>query len=293
VDEVLLFLCVARTGSLTSAARELGQAPSTVGRRLDELERRLGAKLFERTPRGVTLTPAGTLYQSEVATIPGLLASAEERIQQFLSAPAGELRIVSPGGLWDFVADAAITYRRLYPDVLLELVQRSANLPSTLYSTELMVRASRRSPPPDRIQRKLGDLRMTLCAAPSWLERHGPVTAPSGILAHPCVVIGSSRESARIRLSGPSGVEVIRVPIGLFTSDPDVACRAAVAGLGPAGLPLRTCQVDLDSGALVRLLPEWELEQVPVLLLWKGDRQLPLRARLFVDLLVADLATDT
>src|SRR5689334_7235639 len=94
--ELTTFVEVAQRGSLSAAAREEGITPAMVGRRIDQLEERLGVKLFKRSTRKVTLTPEGTTFYEDTSRLLGELRSAEDALSVGARNASGRLIITAP-----------------------------------------------------------------------------------------------------------------------------------------------------------------------------------------------------
>jgi DNA-binding transcriptional LysR family regulator len=286
-DDALTFLAICRHGSFVAAAEALGVADSTVSRRLDHLEARLGTRLVERSTRGLTLTEAGCLYREQVQIAADALRHGEDVVRAWMRRPAGRLRIAAPSAMVRFfLAPLVVSYLERFPDVALEVVGTDEDVVPDGTTLHLAVRASLGEPPGHLKQRTLGVAPMVVAAAPSWVEAHGPVSSPEDLTRHGCIVLGSTPDAARVRMFRGDEECRITVPIALFTTSLALARRAALAGLGPVGLPRRGTARLLEAGTLVELLPGWTLASVPVVALYAGDRKLPLRVRAFLDALV-------
>ena len=124
-DNFKFFAAVARCGSVRAAARELGVNPSTVTRRIEQFETRLGARLFARTARGLVLTPAGSAAVGKVQDIESDLVRIERSIREEDQALAGKVRIAVPefmmlGGVFEEFGNVADAYARITLDWLFE-----------------------------------------------------------------------------------------------------------------------------------------------------------------------------
>jgi DNA-binding transcriptional LysR family regulator len=287
-DDALTFLAVCRHGSFLAASEALGVADSTVARRVDQLETRLGTRLLDRSTRGLTLTEAGQLYREHADVAAEALRDAEDAVRAWMQRPAGRLRIAAPGALVRYaIAPVVVAYLRRFPDVAVEMVGTDEDVVPDGHELHLAVRASSSQPPGHLIARRLGHIPMVVAASPAWLEEHGPLDTPDELARHGCIVLGSAPSAARIQLSRGDEARTLTVPIAVFTTSISMARRAAAAGLGPVGLPEASCDDLLTSGALVEVLAGWTLAPVPVVALYAGERQLPLRVRAFLDALVA------
>src|SRR5262245_53881414 len=122
-EAMTAFVAVCEAQSLTAAARRLGVSPSVVSRQIAALESRLGARLFHRTTRQISLTDAGVRYLERARRILGDLDEAERAAQSDRAEPSGRLSVTAPlifGRL--HVAPVLARFLQLYPKVSVELM---------------------------------------------------------------------------------------------------------------------------------------------------------------------------
>lgn len=256
MDELLAglptLLMLARAGSLTTAAVQLGVPRSTVSRRLARLERHLGVPLAERTTRSFRLTAAGQRLVLEAGPVLARLQTATEGVRADAGLVRGRLRLASPPGLGGaFVGAFLARFQRQHPQVELELLvtERRPHLLEeqldVLLATEL---------PADLpwARRRLGKSWTLAVASPAYLASHPPLDRTPALARH--VVLSGPRrtEGAQTwpRLRGPP----IPVRPAFVTNDLPTLRVATLEGLGVALLPVHLVLEDLASGALVQVL---------------------------------------
>jgi DNA-binding transcriptional LysR family regulator len=248
------FLLVARTGSFSGAARELGVAPSVVTKRITRLEEEMGAQLFVRSTRALSLTPAGERllpqYQrlvAELDEIIGAAAAAEHGIE-------GHLRVKGPTTLTSlYLGPILCDFQTLNPAVTLDIVllDRSVN---PLEEGFDMVVGALPATYPNVIDIPLCPFRVLLCAAPAYLDAKGTPEHPTELAEHDCitsVLMGNTW----VFEQAPSTVSV-EVRSKLHANDTRVLREAALRGIGVAVLPEFLVAEDFRTGTLVPLLPE-------------------------------------
>src|SRR5262245_40022452 len=120
LNQMLVFARVARTGSFTTAAAELGMPKSTVSRKVSELEGRLKSRLLQRTTRKLSLTDAGRTYYDYCARIVAEAEDAERAVSSLQEAPRGVLRVTAPVNA-AFLGPIISDYLKRYPEVRLDL----------------------------------------------------------------------------------------------------------------------------------------------------------------------------
>ena len=174
-DDIRVFLTVARQGGLTSAAQHLGINHTTVSRRLTSLETSLHTRLVNRTPTGVTLTPAGQKFLDHAERIEHEALSAEQHVYSADGTVSGKVRLATREGVgaWLICPKVAELNRR-YPDLKLELVSEARTI--SLLKRDADITISLQYPSQSRvIVQKLVDYRLGLFASPGYLEEFGPI----------------------------------------------------------------------------------------------------------------------
>ncbi len=164
-DDFKYFSAVARCGTMRAAAAELGVNPSTVTRRLEQFESRLGARLFARTPRGLVLTPAGKAAVEKVQQVETDLARIERSIREEDQALAGRVRIAVPefmmlGGVLDDYGRVADAYSGIAVDWLFDPAA-----PALMSGKGDLGVAVTAAPPLDLVGRRIGAVAVTAYAA--------------------------------------------------------------------------------------------------------------------------------
>lgn len=185
-SDLPVFLSVARAGQLARAAAALKTDATTVGRRVRRLERELGERLFEQSPLGQTLTPAGIALLARVekmaeivGTFPPLSATG--------GGVQGSIRVsVSEGfGSW-FLARHIGDLLARHPGLEIDLVANSGFLSPSRRETDVAVLLARPRRGP-LIVRKLTDYTLHLYAASAYLEQHGEIRDPHALDRHPLI----------------------------------------------------------------------------------------------------------
>ncbi|MET0529814.1 MAG: LysR family transcriptional regulator [Microvirga sp.] len=183
-DDLRFFLAVARRGSLTTAAKDLRVAQSTVGRRLSSLETNLGVRLLHRTPEGYTLTPAGhdVLRQAERVEIEAL--GVERSVGGRDAKLEGVVRVTCTETMAAHVlAPCFAALQEIHSGILVELMPNQNVLSLSMREADIAVRLLR-SNEHDLVVRRIGVISFGLYASPGYLERHGEPDFVAGCPGH-------------------------------------------------------------------------------------------------------------
>jgi DNA-binding transcriptional LysR family regulator len=252
LEDLRTFVDVADAGGVSSAARRLGVSKSIVSRRLIRLEAELGAQLLARTTRGAALTEAGVAFREHAARVCAEIDIALETIM-----PAGELR-----GRLRIAAPLSLGPTHLAP-VFAEMARRHPLLHvQTSYSDRFVdligegfdcaIRIGYLNDS-NLIARRVGPVTGKLVASPDYIREHGAPETPHELLTHQALMQGT--ESWQF-IDSDKTISIH--PQGRFKADNGTAlAAAAVAGLGIAWLPDHLIKGDLDSGALVQVMPRY------------------------------------
>lgn len=279
-DNLRLFLAVARHGKLTAAGRAVGLDHSTLTRRLSALEADLGARLVDRSPRGVVLTTAGQALLSYVERIDAeVLASAAE-VGGADSDVAGTVRLSTPEAFGTFlVAPNAGALHQRHPALQLELTPESRSVSLSRREADLAIELTR--PPKGRVAaRKLTDYRLGLYGSSDYLARAEPLLQVSDIRRHPLVwYIDEFIDLPELRYID----EVADDAPTVFRSSSIAAQQNAVAGGLGLGL-LHAFAAEQDPRLIRVLADDLEIRRSYWLVTHQDQQRLP-RVRAVVDFL--------
>ena len=279
---VLAFLAVARRESFTAAAQELGLTRSTISAQVADLEARLGLRLFHRSTRLVRLTAAGEAYRNTLGDIEQRVDRAERAAKAEYSAPEGRLRVTAPPDLaqrflvpWvaEFLADHAAIR------IELDLSNEAHNLIEQKF--DLAIRGTL-AVEPNLITRRLGSSPLVTCARPEYLANRGTPKEPLDLVGHDLLHFSRLRRGrVWTMVNGSRRVEVPILP-KLELNEGWALRAAALEGAGICQLPAFVVGDALRSGALVRILEDWDPGEVPLHAVYPDNRLIAERVRAFV-----------
>ena len=233
-----VFVRVVETGGFSSAGRALGMAPSSVSRRIGDLEGGLGVRLFHRTTRRLSLTSAGETYYERARLIVSAVEEANLAVTRERAAPSGVLRVTVPASVARrHVAPAVAAFHAEHPGVrvVMSVTDRMADLVDEGW--DVAIRAGRLEDS-SLIARKVGEARRLLAASPAYLEQAGWPGHPEELLEHACLTFRSHPGSNIWRFQSAAAAVEVRATGPLFADNGKALAAAACAGLG-VGSPSR------------------------------------------------------
>jgi DNA-binding transcriptional LysR family regulator len=295
LNDTLIFVKVVEHGSFISAARSLRLPKTTVSRKVQELEARLGAQLLHRTTRKLGLTEAGNVYFEHSQRIARELDEAESAVGQLQSGPRGWLRFTAPYSLGiDRIAPLLGEFRTRHPEVRVEMLL--SNEPLDLIDKEIDVALRVGNLPDSNLAaRRLAVFRTQVFASPEYIKRHGEPLHPEDLQHHATLAMNKARRNGNgfvWSLSDGERTSDFRIDPVFVANDYGAIKGALLCG---EGLML-TADVMMkplaEHGFVQRVLagwtgPEYEFNAV----FPRGMTQSP-KVRAFVDFLVERLNFD-
>lgn len=286
VDDMQTFVCTVEAESFSGAAQRLGVVKSIVSRRISKLETRLGANLFNRTTRRLSLTETGQAYYERARQILADIAEADEVAGRMQAALSGKIRVAAPMSFGiSHLSPAIAEFLVLHPglEIELELNDRRVDLVGEGY--DLAIRIGK-LPDSSLIARTLTHCRHFVCASPAYLEARGEPTSLNDLTREPhqCLIYNNIAlpEQWRFRVDGEwKSVRVRAKRLGV--NNGEVLRDAAIAGLGLVVLPAFLAARAIREGQLRSVLQEFELETSFIHAIWPPNRQLSAKVRAFVD----------
>lgn len=287
MDRFLELAALVRTvdcGSQAAAARELGVTPAMVGRYIQALEDRLGTRLLNRTTARQSLTEAGATFYARASSILEQMDEAETNAADRQAEPRGTLRINAPMSFGArHLAAVVAGFCERNPKVRVEMVLNDRLVDLVEEGYDVAVRIGRLAES-GLVARRLSPCRLVVCASPDYLERRGRPATPADLRGHNCLLYAYASNGDVWRFLGEHEEEV-RVAGSLVINNGDALLAAALAGQGVILQPAFIAGEDLQAGRLVRLLPDWRLEDLDVYAVYPSARHLSPKVRGFVDFL--------
>ncbi|MFZ4963820.1 LysR family transcriptional regulator [Pseudomonas gingeri] len=282
------FITVAQSGSFTAAAAVLGTTITNVSKAVSALEARLQTRLINRTTRRLALTEAGARYLQRCEKILDEVREADEEAGTAHVMPAGRLKIHAMAAVGNhYVIDAIARYRERYPSVMfdLTLTNRQPDLLEEGYDMSIVL--ARELPDSGFVAQRLGSTYSILCAAPAYLERRGIPDSPSALGAHDCLrIVNTVMPVEHWAFEGPQGMEAIDIPLSPFhINTADGMTVAIKSGMGIGIQPVASAIEGLRAGTLVRVLPDYHLEQLNLFAIYPSRKFVDAKIRTWVEFL--------
>jgi DNA-binding transcriptional LysR family regulator len=191
--QMLVFAALARTGGVRTAATALGIPRSTVSRRLDQLERAVGAPLIVRTARRFELTPLGQTLADRCAALEALLRESEALLQRATDEPSGVLRVnAAPVLAEEILADVVAELARRYPRLAVEVRTSVEYVDLRRGGVDIVLRARRLADASDLYATHLGTSVTGCYASPAYVAAHGLPERLEDLAKHDCIVVGGA-----------------------------------------------------------------------------------------------------
>lgn len=285
LDVLQVFVRIAETGSFSAAARDLGLSKSAASKKLAALEDRLGARLFNRTTRRLSLTEAGSDFLERAQRILAELEEAEQAAGRLTDEPRGVLRVNAPMSFGiRHVAPALADFMMRYPDlaVTLDLDDRRVSLIEEGYDVAVRIADL---PDSSLVARKLAPARRVVCASPAYWAERGIPAHPRELARHNCLIYAYLPAQNDWRFHGPGGTVTVRVNGNLKANNGDVLREAALAGLGVCLAPTFLVGDDIRAGRLQAVLDAFADESLAIYAVYPHRRHLSAKVRAFVDFL--------
>lgn len=284
LEAMRIFVRVADTANFAEAARQLDIAPATVTRAVQALEQRLSARLFHRSTRSVRLTDDGQRYLDAARPALTGLFAAEEAVRATRARQvAGSLRLTMPAGLGTrYIVPLLAEFRERHPELRLDLDFSDVAMDLIAAGFDAAIRVATQLPDSALAARRIASSPAVITGAPSYLARHGTPQSLGDLMQHVCVQYAN-------QFGPPEGAGLASPAAPVRVNSGDALRSFAVAGHGLVRTPAFVVADELASGRLVQVLPQLDLGEFTVHVLFAERHFMPLRLRHLIDFLGARL----
>jgi DNA-binding transcriptional LysR family regulator len=284
LEAMSIVLLAAEKGSLTAAAKTLNMPLPTVSRKLSELETYLGTKLLQRSTRKLTLTETGEKYVSSAKKIMELIAEVERSASGEFTTPRGELVITAPVLFGQMYMLPIVTeVLASFPDINIRLILSDHVLHLQDESVDMAVRLGE-LPDSSMKATRVGMMDTVVCASPELISSRGKPKHPRDLQKLPCVIFaGPATTTWNFRKPGSKREFPVNITSRLSVTTAEAAVQATLRGTGFTRIYRYHCSEALRTKKLIQVLKEFDVEPLPVHLVYAEQGPLPLKMRVFLD----------
>jgi DNA-binding transcriptional LysR family regulator len=290
ISDLEIFARVARTGNMSAAGREMALSPAVVSKRVSLLEERLGARLFQRTTRQLTLTETGEGYFKRVVDILSLVEEAEDFVSRRNTKPRGVLKVTAPTSFARrHVTPHLASFMARFPDIELDLHLTDAFIDIIRDGFDLAIRIGELQDS-SLVARKLAADTRVLCAAPTYLANAGKPKSVGDLERFNC--LGAGLQEAW-RLEGADGAKTVHIHANIRTNSADFVRDALVEGLGIGLRSTWDIGPELKSGALEQILPSYRgASSLAIYAVYPSRDFMPAKVNVFIEHLAEIYGTE-
>ncbi len=299
MNDLAAFVSVARAGGFRDAARVGGVSASSLSAAVRRLEAKLGLRLLNRTTRSVAPTEAGQRLLESITPLFSEMEAALDVLNGYREKPAGTLKLNVPASAARTILPRVLApFHRAYPEIRVEVVVEDGFVDVLQIGCDAGIRYDERLEQ-DMIAIPIGPRveRFATVASPAYLAARGRPDHPRELLDHACLRVQFAggamplwhfeRDGEVLRLDPPTPL-VVRPGAAL-----DLLINMALDGVGIVYLFEEMLLPHIRSGALMRLLDDWDVSFPGPFLYYPGRRHLPAPLRAFVDFVKANASDDS
>jgi len=280
------FIAVVETDSFTAAAHHLGTSVAQVSRRVGALENRLGAKLFYRTTRKVSVTEAGETYYRHCLPAIESLEEAERAILDLQLKPMGNLRMTAPVAYGEMAIMPLVTaYMKTYTEVKVDVLLSNTKVDLIEDGYDLAIRLGQLDNS-SLIAKKLTTRTLHVCASPEYLSKYGQPFTLSELKDHNCL-LGTLDYW---RFAENSQERTMKVHGNFRCNSGPALLNAVLNGLGLVQLPAYYVEAHIQKEELIPILEGYRPPNEGVWALYPQNRHLSPKVRTLIDFLARGLS---
>ena len=287
--ELNSFIAVVEAGGFSAAARRTGDTQSGVSKAIGALEKRLGARLFNRSTRSVTLTDQGRRYYDQAKPLVEELDEADSELTSSTLVIAGPIRIAAAATFGRLhVLPLIPELLSLHPGLQVDMILSDGMRDMVEDRIDLAIRVGPVDEP-DAIVRRVAGTPLVCVGSRSYFERHGTPKSPAQLVNFNCLLYGGLLESSDWSFLGPEGRFSVSVHGNLSSNSVETIRYGVLAGLG-IGLFAQISLVDeLQHPDVITILEDYLTDSRDVSLIWPKRRYVPARVRRVTDFFAAAL----
>ena len=293
IDALRLFLAVAEESGFARAARRLQMSAAQATRKVAALEAELGTRLFTRSTRKVGLTEDGAAFRTHAERIVSAVDETLEAMHAGAARPHGRLRVACRTALGRrLIVPYLREFRILYPDVRVGLELTDATMDILAEGVDLGIDIGHLADS-NLVARRLAETDSALCASPDYVQRRGMPLHPRDLESHDCITIYAATGRRTWRFSRGRETATVRIKAAVAVNDADALMICACSGAGIVMVADWLAQEELRTGALVPILPDYQIEPrgTPITALYPSRVYLPQKSRVFIEFVAEKCAS--
>ncbi|WP_254700395.1 LysR family transcriptional regulator [Trinickia violacea] len=280
-----IFTQIVELGSFTKAASALQLHRPVATKAVQHLEQTLGVRLLHRTTRRITLTAEGEEFYQRCAEILLQVSDTVGRFSQKSTRPRGKLRLELPVTIAKTIIIPALpAFQRQYPEIELIISARDQQVDIVGEGIDCAVRIGGQGSP-GFVARKIAEVPMVTCASPEYLDQRGTPKTIDDLHNHLAVnfFFGPERKVMDWRFFVDGEEQAVKVRSGILANDSEAFLASGLAGFGILQGVQTALQPYLDSGRLVKVLPDIPSVPKPLSIVYPARRHLPSKVKVFID----------
>jgi DNA-binding transcriptional LysR family regulator len=286
LNDLFAFAKVVQHVGFSAAARALHVTKSSLSKRVARLEESYGARLIERSTRGIRVTPVGRAVYAQCEALIAAAEGAAAVAAKAIALPKGAVRVACPPGLLPNILTPILpSFLAAYPEVRLALAISNRRVDMVEEGFDVAIRVRERlETDQDAVVRQLGVNRRILVADPTHLSRRAPVCGLTDLPKGPLLTLRDEAITERWTLWNEEGAEAfLDFAPTLACSDLHMLLEATMDGLGIALLPETLARLGLSTGRLLHVLPAWRAPDSIVHMVFPSRRGMAPATRAFVE----------
>lgn len=286
--EMELLVQTAELGSMSRAAQSLGLSNAAASRHLGSLEKRVGARLIQRSTRGLSLTEVGQNFYQSCKSVLADAREAEAAASATVLNPTGTLRLTASLSFSvHHIAPLLKEYTNRYPNVNVHVEVSNRYYDLIDNNIDVAIRTREFENDSSITIRRLASTRRILAASPGYLDAHGAPRSVEELANRPVLLYTYSNHPNEFAFRRNDEVRTINVKGLLESNDGQVLRAAALDGMGILVQPKYILYDDLVAGRLVSVLDDWDLPRLTINIAFQSRRHVSAKVRTFIDFLVA------
>ncbi len=285
------FVSVVESGGFSESARRLGVSKALISKQINQLEESLSVRLLHRTTRKVSPTSSGQAYFEQCRPILNELDELDAFLKASDESLKGEIRIAAPITYAEMHLIPIISlYARQNPEVTikLDLTDRFVNLVEERIDLAIRIGDLEES---SLVSRRIGEIRMLLCASPAYLQQYGAPGSIQALAEHHCVLDSNYPEGNHWHLVSGDTVQSVRIHDQIQVNNARAASDLVIDGSGIGYLPSFVVEENIQQGKLVQVLENYSSSAIAINAVYLHRKHLSPKVRRLMDLFIYKLAT--